>query len=205
MKLRRIGDKVISEEKLHAAIDAILTDRENGATQGETAEAFHVQRSFVSFLETLGEVRRGSRVALIAFPVSNAESIIELGKRYNLDLVLALSQHQRETIEMASGVSVFNTVIDTIEELIDYDVVIICASDARIASFERILAVNVVGHILGESPLRHDVEVDIDDLEQLVSAVVIQESKDTVSAEKPKRVVGPVQRRAGELVERWRK
>jgi transcriptional regulator len=54
VRLYRIGDKVVSEDKLRDAISAILEDREAGATQDDVARSHGVQRSFVSFLETLG-------------------------------------------------------------------------------------------------------------------------------------------------------
>ena len=43
MRLYRIGDKIVSRDKLIDAVDAILEDREAGATQEETAREHGVQ------------------------------------------------------------------------------------------------------------------------------------------------------------------
>ena len=172
MKLYRIGEKVISREKLIDSLDEILSDREAGATQEEVARSFGVQRTFVSFLESLGEIRRGPRTALVAFPVANTQEISALGEEKGIDFVLVVSQGERESIEAASGAEVFNRLLETLATLREYDVVVLLASDWRIKLMERILGAEVVGVPLGESPLREAVEVDIAELETLLDSVL---------------------------------
>ena len=172
MRLYRIGDKVVSEGKLHDAIAAILEDREAGATQDDVAKSYGVQRSFVSFLESLGEVRKGSRIALVGFPVANADEVKALAQRHALDFVLVLSQEERESIESGEVTTVFNTLLDTIATLCDYDTLVLMASDWRIKTMERILGTEVVGIPLGPSPLREAVTVDIAQLDEILSGVM---------------------------------
>ena len=172
MKLYRIGDKVVSEDKLHDAIAAILDDRAAGATQEDVAKSHGVQRSFVSFLETLGEVRKGSRVALVGFPIANADEVKALAQRHALDFVLVLSQEERESIESGEVTTVFNTLLETIATLRDYDTLVLMASDWRIKTMERILGTEVVGIPLGPSPLREAVTVDIVQLDEVLSGVM---------------------------------
>lgn len=172
MKLYRIGDKVVSEDKLRDAIAAILEERESGATQEDVARSHHVQRSFVSFLETLGEVRRGDRIALVGFPVANAPAVRRLAEEHAVDFVLVLSQEEREAVESGDATRVFNSLLETIAELRDYDTVILLASDWRIKTMEKILGAEVVGMPLGASPLRHAVEVDLDELAHILSGVM---------------------------------
>jgi hypothetical protein len=167
----RIGDKVVSQEKLFDALVDILADREAGATQEEVARSHGVQRSFVSFLESLGEVRRGARIALIGFPVANAEEVRALAEEHGLDFVLVFNQAERENIEGASGSEVFNRLLETLATMRDYDVVILLASDWRIELVERILGKEVVGIPLGHSPLREDVTVDLEELTQVIEGV----------------------------------
>jgi len=167
----RIGDKVVSQEKLFDALLDILADREAGATQEEVARSHGVQRSFVSFLESLGEVRRGARIALIGFPVANAEEVRALAAEHGLDFVLVFNQAERESIEGASGSEVFNRLLETLATMRDYDVVILLASDWRIELVERILGKEVVGIPLGHSPLREDVTVDLEELTQVIEGV----------------------------------
>lgn len=172
MRLYRIGDKVVSEDKLRDAIAAILEDREAGATQDDVARSHGVQRSFVSFLETLGEVRKGGRVALVGFPIANAAEVIALAERHALDFVLVLSQEERESIESGEVTQVFNTLLETIATLRDYDTLVLMASDWRIKTMERILGTEVVGIPLGVSPLREAVTVDLEQLDEILSGVM---------------------------------
>jgi len=172
MKLYRIGDKVVSEDKLHDAIASILEDRAAGATQDDAARTHGVQRSFVSFLESLGEVRKGGRIALVGFPIANATEVKALAEKYTLDFVLVLSQEEREDIESGEVTEVFNTLLETIATLRGYDTLVLMASDWRIKTMERILGTEVVGIPLGASPLREAVTVDLDMLEGVLSGVM---------------------------------
>jgi hypothetical protein len=172
VKLYRVGDKVISEDKLHDAIAAILDDRAAGATQEDVAKNHGVQRSFVSFLETLGEVRRGNRVALVAFPVANADAVKAVAAGHALDFVLVLSQEEREAVESGDAAHIFNSLLETIATLRDFDTLVLLASDWRIATMEKILGTEVVGIPLGASPLREAVTVDVEQLDTILTGVL---------------------------------
>ena len=197
MRLFRIGDKVVSEDKLHDAISAILEDREAGATQEDVARSHQVQRSFVSFLETLGEVRRGDRVALVGFPVANSDAVKALAEKYAVDFVLVLSQEEREAVESGNASKVFNSLLETIAVLRDYDTVVLLASDWRIKTMEKILGAEVVGIPLGHSPLRHAVEVDTAELESVLAGVMSARRGTATSR------TGTGPREAQELTGRW--
>lgn len=174
MRLFRIGDKVVSRDKLLDAVEGILEDREGGATQEEAARHAHVQRSFVSFLETLGEVRRGPRVALVAFPVENCDEVRSLAARYALDFVLVVSQAERESIEAGDASRIFNQLLETLAALRDFDTVVVVASDWRVKTIERILGAEIVGIELGTSPLREDRYVDVHELARVLDAVMAE-------------------------------
>lgn len=171
MRFYRIGDKVVGRDKLVDQIDAILADRESGATQQEAAAAHGVDRSFVSWLENLGEVRRGPRVAFIGFPVANVEAVRTVCDRHAVELAIVVSQQEREGMEAGRADAVFNLVLDTLADLKDFDVVVIFASTKRTGAIEKILGREVIARSLGASPLRHDVEVDLDELSDLLDAV----------------------------------
>jgi transcriptional regulator with XRE-family HTH domain len=168
----RIGGKVISRDKLYSAIDQLLIDRSKGATQAEVARVAGVSRSFVSNLETLGEVRHGARLALIAFPVSNGEQLRELAEEFSLDFVLTFSQDERSRAELGEARDMLNHLLDTLVELNDYSAVIVLASDWRVQTMKRLLDSDVIGIELGSSPLESDVEVDIEQLRSILSGVV---------------------------------
>jgi len=171
MRFYRVGDKVVSRDKLVDQIEAILTDREGGATQHEAAAAHGVDRSFVSWLENLGEVRRGRRVALVAFPVANVDEVRRVCDEHAVELSMIVSQAEREGMEAGRADAVFNLVLDTLADLKDFDVVIILASTKRTGAIEKILGREVIARPLGPSPLRHDVEVDLEELSDLLDAV----------------------------------
>ena len=88
MRLIRIGEKVISEEKLRKEISKILKLRTEGLTQEEVARKLGVERTFVSRLESLGEIRRGEKIALVGFPVKNKEEIVSLSEKFGIDYTL---------------------------------------------------------------------------------------------------------------------
>lgn len=171
MRFYRIGDKVVGREKIVDQIEAILIDREGGATQQEAAAAHRVDRSFVSWLENLGEVRRGQRVALIAFPVANRDEVRRTCDAHGVERAFIFSQAEREGFEEGRADEVFNLVLDVLADLKDFDVVIILASTKRTGSIEKILGREVIARPLGPSPLRHDVSVDLDELNDLLDAV----------------------------------
>ena len=171
MRFYRIGDKVVGRDKLVDQIEAILADREGGATQLEAAASHGVDRSFVSWLENLGEVRRGMRVAFIAFPVSNVADVKRVCDEHGVELSMVVSQAEREGFEAGRADAMFNLVLDTLAKLKDFDVVIIFASTMRTGTIEKILGREVIARPLGPSPLRHDVEVDLKELTDLLDAV----------------------------------
>jgi hypothetical protein len=162
----------VSREKLLDSVDAILADRAAGATQEEAARHAGVQRSFVSFLETLGEVRRGPRVALVGFPIANCTEVRALAEKHAVDFVLVVSQAERESIENGSPANVFNQLLETLAVLRDFDTLILIASDWRIKTIERILGTEVVGIPLGHTPIRQDKPVDVAELDRVLAAVM---------------------------------
>jgi len=198
VRLYRVGDKVISRDKLIDALDEILAEREAGATQEEVARSFGVQRTFVSFLETLGEIRRGPRTALVGFPIANAQAVKDLAARKGIDFVLVVSQTERESIENAPGADVFNRLLETLATLRDYDVVVLMASDWRIGLIEKILGAEVVSVPLGHSPIREDVTVDIAELEPLLDSVLASRDARPRSGR-----VSSMLREAAERAGRW--
>jgi len=196
----RIGEKVVSRQMLLDAVDAILADRESGATQEEAARNAGVQRSFVSFLETLGEVRRGPRVALVGFPIANCDEVRALADRHAVDFVLVVSQSERESIESGSPTQVFNQLLETLAAMRDFDTLILIASDWRIKTIEKILGTEVVGIPLGHTPIREDKNVDIAELDQVLSAVM---SAPVGKRAHTGRVGGALRSAAEEIAGRW--
>jgi hypothetical protein len=201
MRFFRIGDKIVSREKLVEQITGILRDRERGATQADTAKSHGVERSFVSWLETLGEVRRGRRVGLVAFPVANGDEVRALAQAHGVEFLLVMSQSERESLEGSPGDQVFNRVLDTLATLKDFDVLVLLASDWRVGTIEKILGREVVAVTLGPSPLRHDVVVDLDELDDILDGVTAPDTDPTTT-----KAHSSARAKAGELLRttgRW--
>ena len=95
MKFFRIQDKMISREKLMVTITRILELRARGLSQQEVANRLGVDRTFISRLETLGELRKGKTLALIGFPILNKAEIEELAANEGVDLVFLMSEEER--------------------------------------------------------------------------------------------------------------
>lgn len=175
MKIYRIGGKVISGEKVVRAIDEILEIRVAGATQEEAAASAGVPRTFVSYLETLGSVRKGAKIAFIAFPVSNKEAAAALAEKYGIELILVFSQSEREQVEGSSAATLFNSMLDTLAALKSFDTAVVAASDYRIGTFHDVLDCEVIGVELGQTPLTEDVEVNLVELEEIFKALLSKE------------------------------
>ncbi len=172
MEFIRVGDKIIGREKLTNLIGEILRRRAEGATQQEVAEELHVERSFVSHLERLGEVRRGTRVALVGFPIKNVEDVRAVAEECGVEFVYLMSESQRRAFASRDGGRVFNEVLEILARLRDFDTVVLLASDWRIKVIGKILGRELVGVPLGKSPIKRDKRVNTDDLRQLLLDVM---------------------------------
>ncbi len=173
MEMFRVGEKVISMEKIEHTVRRILRLRAAGSTQSEVARKLGLDRSFISHLEGIAEVRKGLRTALVAFPVANAEELRVAAQHLGIDIVLVLSQEERETfVNVKSGAGLFNEVIDILAELTDCDVVLMFASDLRIEQAQRILGSDkVIGFPVATTPVTNDVVLDESELQRALEFV----------------------------------
>lgn len=173
MNIVRIGDKVVDISRAQEMIKSILLERSGGRTQQEVADRLRVERSFVSHLEGLAEVRRGNRIAIIGFPIGNKREVREVADRYGIDYLYLLSEKERISyVKHNKGAELFNETLRVIGHLKDYDLVIFLGSDVRISSIEKIIDRDIVGIPIGKSPIKKDCQVDIALLDSIVSKLV---------------------------------
>ncbi|MEN6568337.1 MAG: helix-turn-helix transcriptional regulator [Veillonellales bacterium] len=159
--LLRIGEKIINRHKIHQTVDVMLEMRSKGFSQQEVAKRIGIDRTVISKLETLGEVRKGGLVALIGFPIKNCEAIEAMARQEGIDFSLLLSEKERwEFIENKTGLELFNTTMKIISDLHKYDIVIILASNMRIKLVETLLDKEIIGIEIGASPIADDKYVD---------------------------------------------
>ena len=168
----RVGEKLIGSEKLHRIIEQILEQRSQGLSQQDVADRFGVDRTFVSRLEGLGSVRKGSSLAVIGFPVKNKDEIQTLLMELGVDFSLIMTDAERwRFVQEKSGIELLNEIMGLVARVRTYDVVIIIGSKQRIRWCAALLDGEVVGVELGETPITRDEIVDHGRLRSLIMAV----------------------------------
>ncbi|HHW03587.1 MAG TPA: helix-turn-helix domain-containing protein [Thermoanaerobacterales bacterium] len=170
MDLIRIGDKLISKEKIVESIEEMLKLRQRGLSQAEVAKRFGTDRTFVSRLENLGEVRKGKTIALVGFPIKNIDEIKEVARQEGLDFVLLMTDKERwNFVYEKTGIELLNEVMGLIYKVRQYDVVIIIGSEQRLRLFKALLDKEVVSISIGSSPITQDKYIDPDNLRDIIS------------------------------------
>lgn len=178
MRLIRIGEKVISEDKLQKEMSRILKYRTEGLTQGEVARKLGVERTFVSRLESLGEIRKGEKIALVGFPIKNKGEVLSLAEQFGLDYTLLLTQKERLSfIENRDKDELFNDSLGIITHLLDFDVIIFLGSDKRVDFAEKLFNIQVIGIEIGKSPITEDKQVDIKKIRDVLKEVKVIKSE----------------------------
>ena len=168
----RIGDKVIDRERLYHVVDRILELRAAGVSQQEVAEHLGTERSFISRLETLGEIHRGMRLALVGFPVANKDELLALAQEEGIEYTLILTDQERwRFVQEKSGNQLLNEVMQIIAELRTYDTVIFLGSDMRVRVVEALLDKKVVCIEIGRSPIKGDCEINPAKLRRLIRKI----------------------------------
>ena len=111
------------------------------------AARFEVDRTFVSRLEGLGAVRKGSSLAVIGFPVKNKEEILDLLAELGVDFSLIMTDDERwRFVQEKSGIELFNEVMSLVARVRTFDVVIFIGSRQRIRWSAALLDKEVVGY-----------------------------------------------------------
>lgn len=169
--LLRIGDKLINRQKIYRIVNQILELRSQGLSQQEAANQVGVDRTLISRLETMGEVRKGKCIALVGFPIKNCAELTQVARLEGIDYCLLLTEAERwDFVQNKSGVELFDNIMKIITELRKYDLVIILGSNMRIQVIETLLDKEVIGIQIGESPIEEDKYVD----PELVRSIVRQ-------------------------------
>lgn len=146
--------------------------RAAGFSQQDVADKIGVDRTFVSRLETLAEVRKGGSIAVIGFPLENCAELKEVCNKYGVDYSFLMTDKERwQFIESKSGLTLLNFLMELLQELRNFDIVVMIGSDMRIQLAEALLGDNVIGVELGKSPMKHDIYYAPDALIELISSV----------------------------------
>jgi transcriptional regulator len=167
--LIRIGDKLISVSRIENAIQEMLDLRQQGISQAEVAKKFNTDRTFLSRLESLGEIRKGKTIAIVGFPVKNTEELKQLAFQEGVDFSLLMTDKERwDFVYEKSGIELLNEVMGLIYQVRQYDVVILLGSDQRLRLFKALLDKEVISIDIGKSPMTEDVYVDPQNLRNII-------------------------------------
>lgn len=171
MDFIRIGEKVISREKINEAIDDILTGRAKGLSQAEVAGRMNLDRTFISRLETLGELRKGGSIALIGFPLSNCDEVRDLAREEGVDFTLVMTDEERwRFVREKSGADLLNELLGLIASVKKYDKVILIGSDRRLEIMKGLFdrSTEVITVVIGRSPVLGDIYVNPESLRHII-------------------------------------
>ena len=167
--LLRIGEKIINRQKIHQIIDEMLDMRSQGLSQKEVANRVGIDRTVISKLETVGEVRKGGRVALVGFPIKNCDELRLMARQEGIDYSLLMSEQERwDFVQKKTGVDFFNAIMEIVATLRNYDIVIILGSNMRIKLMVALLDKEIIGVQIGESPIADDRYVDPQSIRDIV-------------------------------------
>lgn len=172
MDLVRIGEKVVSKKKIDKVIKEILELRQAGYSQNEVAQRLSIDRTFISRLETLGEVRKGKRIAVIGFPISNKKELEETLASLGVDFSLLMTEEERwQFVKEKSGLELFNSIMDIVAGLHGYDHVVVIGSNKRIRIVEAVMVKDVIGYEIGESPIQENKHVNLFEIKELIKNI----------------------------------
>lgn len=173
MEFIRVGEKLINVYKIIDTIRLILSMRSQGLSQQEVASRLEIDRTFISRLESLGNVRRGGRIGLIAFPVQNKAELISLANTFGIENRLILSDMERwQLIKDKNGIDFLNQVITIIEQFRQCDTVLVFCSEKWNRLATALLDSDIYTVEIGRSPITKDIYVNPQEVEKILNVLV---------------------------------
>ena len=170
--LVRIGDKIVSVPKIEQKIHKILRLRATGLSQQEVANLLHLDRTFISRLESSGEIRKGKKIAVFGFPVENNEEIKGISKELGVDFIYVLNQEERwNLVKDKSALKFFNEVMELIARLQAYEIMILISSRRWLKIAEAFFSNEIIFLELASSPIEKDCRLDPVRFQKIVSKV----------------------------------
>ncbi|MFO7952268.1 MAG: helix-turn-helix transcriptional regulator [Bacillota bacterium] len=175
----RIGEKIISLDKAAHLIERAMELREQGFSQQEAARRLNLDRSFISRIEASGEIRKGSKVAVIGFPLSNAAELADLCHSYGLDYFLLLDNRQRwDLVKDRQALDFFNHIFEMIARLREFDTLVMISSEKWYHLAEVLLDLQIIYIDLGPTPIQEDRYFDPKQLRETLEMVLEKKRKE---------------------------
>lgn len=161
MEIFRIQDKIISWQKIENTLRKALQMRARGLSQQETAARLMIDRTFISRLEGIGEIRKGQSVACVGFPLQNKQEVQDILEKEGVDFILLMNEEERlDFVNRRSGKELLNVLMDLTARMRSYEIVIGIGSDERLKLIEGVLDAQFIGVEIGASPITEDKWVD---------------------------------------------
>ncbi|NLN88474.1 MAG: transcriptional regulator [Syntrophomonadaceae bacterium] len=173
MDIIRIQDKIISRKKIYDSIAKILQLRGLGYSQQEVADKMSVDRTFISRLEGIGELRKGKTIACIGFPIENKTEIQAIMEKEGVDFIMLMTEEERlDYVEQRSGKEMLNELMDLIGQMQTFNTVIAIGSDNRIKLIQGLLLDSeVISLEIGTSPITDNRWVDPEEISQVLAVI----------------------------------
>ena len=172
MNFIRIQDKIISWQKIEKVLQRALQMRERGFSQQEVADRLSLDRTFISRLESVGEIRKGQSIACVGFPILNKDEIQAILENEGVDYILLMTEKERlDFVNLCSGKELLNELMNLTAQFRKYEVVICIGSDERIKLIEGILNSEVISIEIGTSPITEDKWVDPQEIKKILRSI----------------------------------
>lgn len=169
MDFYRIQDKIISWKKIEDTLRKTLLLRTRGCSQQEVADRLGIDRTFISRLEGIGELRKGQTLACVGFPILNKEEIQKILEAEGVELILLMTEAERlDFINKRSGRELLNELMEIMTKFKAYEVVICIGSDERIKLVENLINGQIISVEIGSSPIIEDKWVDPAKIKQIL-------------------------------------
>lgn len=131
-----------------------------------------VDRTFISRLEGIGELRKGKTIACIGFPIKNKTEIQAILEEEGVEFIMLMTEEERQTyVEQRSGKEMLNELMDLIGKMHSFDTIIAIGSDKRIKLIQGLLDSEVICVEIGTSPITEDKWVDPGEIRKILAAV----------------------------------
>ncbi len=172
MDFIRVQDKIISWQKIENTLQKVLQMRAKGFSQQEVADRMSVDRTFISRLEGIGELRKGQTIACIGFPLSNKEEINQILEKEGVDFILLMTEQERlDYVNLRTGKELLNVIMDLIAEARRHEVVICIGSDERLKLMTGVLDGQVICMEIGTSPITEDKWLDPNEIRKVLRSI----------------------------------
>ncbi len=169
----RIGEKLISLDKVIRQVEKALEMREKGCSQQEVAAKLRLDRSFISRLESIGEIRKGRRVAVIGFPLANSSELTAMCGAFGLDFSMLLNDQERwALVQGKQALDFFNKMLEIVTRLREYDTLIMITSEKWFYLAEALLDLQIIYISLGPTPISEDRTIDPQRLKDALEQVL---------------------------------